>query len=52
MAFLRVWWRDGNEGCIDELDLRTILTALSALSLGVGIGNALKMPGVLVFFAL
>lgn len=37
---------------IDDLDLRTILTALSVLSLGDGIGNVLKISGVLVFFAL
>lgn len=43
MAFLKVWWRDWNEGCMDELDLQTVLTALSVLSLGVGIGNALKV---------
>lgn len=50
MVFLRVWWRDWNERCIDDLDLRTILTALSILPLGFGIGNAPKMSGVLVCF--
>lgn len=34
MAYSRAWWRDGNEGFIDDLDLRTKLTALGVLSLG------------------
>lgn len=52
MAFLRVWWTEWNEICTDDLDLRTILTSLSILSLRVGIVNELKMSGVLVFFTL
>lgn len=51
MAFLKVWWRDWNEGCMDELDLQTVLTALSVLSLGVGIGNAPKDVRSSCFFS-
>lgn len=37
MAYSRAWWRDGNEGFIDDLDLRTELTALGVLSLVLGV---------------
>lgn len=34
MAYSRAWWRDGNEVFTDDLDLWTMMTVLSVLSLG------------------